>query len=166
MNYAKGISGAVTTAPKQKAKAAAQKRRRVPDKPAAQERHRRSACRPPDLNPCGDAAYGFLKTRFLPHYMGQALTGGIRKDSFYRSFALLCNHYGIYPVDTKGYAYPYGREVALHEAGRLLNQKYPQHIELQVLEDNGNLIVQATEICYRPHPVLHSRTARASHDAG
>lgn len=155
MDYAKVNSGAVTSNPKQKAKATAQKRRRVPDKPAAQERHRRSACRPLEVSPAGAAAYGFLKTRFLPHYIGQALAGGNGKDSFYRSFALLCNHYGINPIDTKGYAYPYGREVALHEAGMLLNQKYPQHIEMEVLENNGNLIVQATETCYTGNTLFY-----------
>ncbi|WP_297333433.1 hypothetical protein [Flavobacterium sp.] len=155
MEYATSSSGAVTATPKQKAKAAAQKRRRVPAQPAAQERHRRSACRPPEVSPAGAAAYGFLKTRFLPHYTGQAVAGGNGKDSFYRSFALLCNHYGIHPVDTKGYVYPYGREVALHEAGRLLNQKYPQHIETEVLEDNGNFIVQATETCYTGNTLFY-----------
>lgn len=155
MEYATSNSGAVTAAPKQKAKAAAQKCRRVPDGVAAQERHRRSACRPPEVSPCGAAAYGFLKTRFLPHYLGQAVTGGNGKNSFYRSFALLCNHYGIHPVDTKGYAYPYGREVALHEACRLLNQQYPQHIEMEVLEDNGHFVVQATETCYTGNTLFY-----------
>lgn len=155
MEYATSSNGAVTAAPKQKAKAAAQKRRRIPDKPSAQERHVRSPCRPPEVSPAGAAAYGFLKTRFLPHYTGQAVAGGNGKASFYHSFALLCNHYGIYPVDTKGYAYPYGREVALHEAGRLLNQKYPQHIEMEVLEDNGNFIVQAIETCYTGNTLFY-----------
>ncbi len=113
-----------------------------------QERHRRSACRPDEVSPAGAAAYGFLKTSFLTHYTGRQSQAVKRRQFFCRSFALLCNHYGIHPVDTNGYAYPYGREVVLHEAGRLLNQKYPQHIEMEVLEDNGNFIVQATETCY------------------
>ncbi|MFL9846032.1 hypothetical protein, partial [Flavobacterium rhizosphaerae] len=152
---AKDNSGAVTAAPKQKAKAAAQKRRRVPDKPAAQERHCRSACRPPEVSPCGAAAYGFLKTRFLPHYTGQAIAGGTEKKNFYRSLQLLCEYYRVQPVDTTGFAYPYGREVALHETGRLLNQTYPQHIEMDVLEHNRNFIVQATETCYTGNTLFY-----------
>ncbi|RDI11271.1 hypothetical protein [Flavobacterium sp. AG291] len=148
MDYATNNSGAVTAAPKQKAKAAAQKHSRVPDRLAAQERHRRGACRPPDFSPCGAAAYGFLKTRFLPHHTGQGITDSREKEHFYYSYGLLCKHYSINPVDTTGFAYPYGREVALHEAARLLNEKYSQHIGLELLEDNGNFVVEATETCY------------------
>ncbi|WP_159801804.1 hypothetical protein [Flavobacterium sp. MK4S-17] len=155
MDYATINSGAVTAAPKQKAKTAPQKHSRVPDGLAAQERRRRSACRPPEVSPCEAAAYGFLKTRILPHYMGQAIAGGNEREDFYRSFKLLCEHYGIHPVDTKGYAYPYGREVALHEAGRLLNQKYPQHIGLELLEHNGSFVIQATETCYTGNTLFY-----------
>ena len=155
MDYAKDNGGAVTAAPKQKAKAVAQKRSRIPDGLAAQERHRRSACRPPNLSPCGAAAYGFLKTRFLPHYTGQALVGSTEKEDFDHSYGLLCEHYGIKPVDTTGFAYPYGREVALHEAGRLLNQKYPQHIGLELLEHNGSFVIQATETCYTGNTLFY-----------
>jgi hypothetical protein len=155
MDYATINSGAVTAAPKQKAKAAAQKRSRIPDGFAAQERHRRSACRPPQVSPCGAAAYGFLKTRFLPHYTGQAIAGGIEKDDFYRSLKLLCEHYKVKPVDTKRFSYPYGREVALYETGRLLNQKYPQHISLELLEHNGSFVIQATETCYTGNTLFY-----------
>jgi hypothetical protein len=155
MDYAKYNSGAVTAAPKQKAKAAAQKRSRVPDRLAGQERYRRGTCRPPDLSPCGAAAYGFLKTRFLPHYTGQAIAGGNEREDFYRSFKLLCEHYKITPVDTATFAYPYGREVALHEVARLLNEKYSQHIGLELLEDNGSFAVQATETCYTGNTLFY-----------
>ncbi|MFP5438872.1 MAG: hypothetical protein ACLGH8_13885 [Bacteroidia bacterium] len=84
----------------------------------------------------------------MPHYAGQAITGNTEKEDFYRSFKLLCDHYNINTVDTAGFAYPYGREVALHEAARLLNEKYPQHIGLELLEDNGSFAVLATETCY------------------
>ncbi|MBY8961796.1 hypothetical protein KJK34_03420 [Flavobacterium sp. D11R37] len=155
MDYAKDINGAVTAAPKQKAKAAAQKRRRIPNRLAAQERHLRSACRPPGVSPCGAAAYGFLKTRFLPHYTGQAIAGGTEKKDFYRSLKLLCEHYKIKPLDTTGFAYPYGKEVVLYEAGRLLNQTYPQHIEMEVLEHNGSFAVEATESCYTGNTLFY-----------
>jgi len=149
MDYAKLNNRAVTAAPKQKAKAAAQKRSRVPDGLAAQERHRRSTCRSTAICPAGAAAYGFLKTRFLPHHTGQPFTGSDKeKEDFYRSFDLLCSHYGIIPVDTRGFAYPYGREVALHEAARLLRDKHPQHIEMEFQEDNGGFALYATERYY------------------
>lgn len=166
MDYAKANSGAVTTPPKQKAKATAQKRRRVPDGLTAQERHRRSAYRPPAICPAGAAAYGFLKIRFLPHYTGQALAGGnsiIEKEDFYRSFDLLCSHYRIKPIETKNFTYPYGSAVALHEVARLLNEQYTQHIEIVLEEDNGNFVLVATEhfntqntLFYIPVAPVHS----------
>lgn len=155
MDYATNNSGAVTAAPKQKAKAAAQERSRVPDGLAAQKRRRRSACRPPNLSPCGAAAYGFLKARFLPHHTGKGIADSREKEDFYHSFKLLCEHYKITPVDTAAFAYPYGREVALHEAERLLNDKYSQHIGLDLLEDNGSFAVQATETCYKGNTLFY-----------
>ncbi|MFP5436750.1 MAG: hypothetical protein ACLGH8_03115 [Bacteroidia bacterium] len=50
-------------------------------------------------------------------------------------------------MDTRGFAYPYGREVALHEAARLLKDKHSQHIEMDLQEDNGSFTLHATE-CY------------------
>ena len=65
MDYATYPIGAAAPAPKQKAKAAAPKRRAVSAYIATKKGHRRGACRPPALSPCIPAAYGFLKTRFL-----------------------------------------------------------------------------------------------------
>ncbi|PZR14339.1 MAG: hypothetical protein DI539_18985 [Flavobacterium psychrophilum] len=145
MDYAKDTNGAVAAAPKQKAKAAAPKRRRIPAEPWAQKGQRSNPCRPPAISTCGAAAYGFLKNRFLPHYTGQAVAGDSEKADFYRSFSLLYSHYLISPVDTQNLAYPYGREVALHEAARLLRDTHPQYIEIELLEDNGTFALHVTE---------------------
>jgi len=146
MSHATPLIGAATVAQKPKAKAAAQKRRAVPALPLPQEGQRRRACRPHAVSPCGAAAYGFLKTRILPHYVGQATAGSPQeKDSFYHSFALLCSHYGIAPADTQHFAYPYGRDVALHEAARLLRGKYPQQISIAFEESDGDFLLTAHE---------------------
>lgn len=147
MSHATTAIRAASPAPKPTAKTAAQKRRAVPALARAQEGHRRSAYRPPAICPAGAAAYGFLKTRFLPHHTGQAVSGcaANEKEGFYRSFALLCSHYGICPVDTKGFAYPYGREVALFEAARLLRDKHPQHITIEPKENDGEFILNVRE---------------------
>lgn len=136
MDYATHCIGAATPAPKPKAKAAPQKRSAVPTIPLAKERHRRGAVRPPAVCPSVPAAYGFLKTRFLPHFTGQHLADKTtEKQTFYRSFELLCNHYGITPIPTQPLAYPYGQEVALYEAQRLLSDKCPQHTAIAFEED-------------------------------
>jgi hypothetical protein len=148
MHHATPDNRAIATAPKQKAKTAAQKRRAVPAVPSEKKGQRSHACRPPAISPCGAAAYGFLKIRFLPHYTGQATAGGIEKEGFYRSFALLCSHYNICPAATHNLAYPYGSRLALHEAARLLKEKYPQHIEVELHEGNGNFALNVTESYY------------------
>lgn len=140
------ISGQLRPPPVPKAKIAAQKRRRTVALPIPQERCRRSVGRPPAICPAGAAAYGFLKTRFLPHAVGQAMAGSpAEKEQFYLSFSLLCNHYGITPVDTRNFAYPYGREVALHEAGRLLREKLPQNVQIAFEQTDRNFLLTVTE---------------------
>lgn len=146
MDYSTIDIGATSTTPVRQAKTAAQKRRRTAALPLPQERCRRSSGRPPAICPAGAAAYGFLKTRFLPHAVGQPVAGSEQeKKDFYDSYALLCSHYGIAPVDTRGFAYPYGREVALHEAGRLLREKLPQNVQLAFEQADGDFVLRVTE---------------------
>lgn len=146
MDYETAYIGAAAAAPKQKAAAPAQKRRAVPAVPLKKERHRRCAGRPTDLSPCIPAANGFLKARFLPHFAGQAVQDcREEQEQFYRCFSLMCRHYDINPVDTAQLAHPYGCEVALHEAHRLLQDKFPFQISLEWEKENGDFALNATE---------------------
>lgn len=146
MEYETAYIGAAAAAPKQKAAAPAQKRRAVPAVPLTKERHRRGAFRPTDLSPCSDAAYGFLKIRFLPHHAGEnQKENPLEKGHFYRCFALLCRHYGINPTDTSVLDYPYGRQAALHEAQRLLSEKLPHRITIDFEADNENFMLTTAE---------------------
>jgi hypothetical protein len=146
MDYETAYIGAAAAASKQKTAAPAQKRRAVPAVPLTKERRRRGIGRPTGLSPCADAAYGFLKIRFLPHFAGQAVQD-CRKEQqqFYRCFSLMCRHYGIAAVDTSGLVYPYGREVSLYEADRLLQEKFHFHISLEWEMENGDYALNATE---------------------
>lgn len=147
MDYANATIRAATPAQKPKAKAAAPKRRAVPALAKAQEGHRRGAVGFPAIRPALPAAYGFLKARFLPHFAGQPVAGNAaEKAAFYKSFDLLCSHYGISPVDTQHFSYPYGRSVALYEAERLLREQCPQHIAITFEEDEiGTPVLTVTE---------------------
>ena len=146
MNYATTPIGTASPAPIPKAATAAQKRRAVPAVPLPPKGHCRSTFRPSAVRPAGAAAYGFLKTRFLPHFSGQPMVGSpLEKDSFYRCFELLCTHYEIEPIDTKELAYPYCREVALHEAHRLLRGRLPQSVQVSFEQENGEFVLNATE---------------------
>lgn len=155
MDYATTHNRAIAPTRKQKAKATAQKHRAVPALPFPKEGQCSRAVRPPAISPCRAAAYGFLKTRFLPHHTGQAVAaGGNReKECFYRSFALLCSHYGIAPVPTESLAYPYGREVALHEAARLLRTQCPEQVTISFEESNDKWELTAGE-CFNTSNTL------------
>lgn len=172
MDYETAYIGAAAAAPKQKAAAPAQKRRTVPAFPYAQKRHLRGAVRQADLSPCYPAAYGFLKTRFLPHYAGQTEQQDSREEKhFYRFFLFLCRHYGISPVDTAGLAHPYGLEVSLHEANRLLQDKFPFQTSLEWEKENGDFSLCTVErfdmqntLFFIPvlplHPMMQDRKRR------
>lgn len=146
MEYETAYIGAAPSAPKQETASPAQKRRAVPALPSKEERHRRGARRPPALSPCGAAAYGFLKPRFLPHYAGQqAHYSPKEQQQFCRCFPLLCAYYDIHPVDTSALSYPYKREVLLHEADRLLKDKFHFNVSIDWEEENGNFTLNAIE---------------------
>ncbi|RYJ44246.1 hypothetical protein [Flavobacterium beibuense] len=146
MDYATPSIRAAMPAPKQKTKAAAQKRRAVPAVPKAQKGLSRGAFRPPAISPCPPAAYGFLNTRFLPQIPAQGTGCEKEKAGFYQNFALLCSHYGITPIATDTLPYPYGREVALHEARRLLREAHRGCIAIDFEKyDDGAAFLTAAE---------------------
>ncbi|SEP05726.1 hypothetical protein [Flavobacterium sp. fv08] len=174
MEYETAYIGEAQTSQKQKAAAPAQKRRTVPAFPIKKERRRRGACRPPEISPAGTAAYGFLKTRFLPHYAGESSSHDPKEqERFYHCFGLLCSHYGINPFDTAKLDYPYGQLAALHEADRLLGEKLKQQVSLSFEKENGNFMLYAAErfdtqntLFYIPvlplHQMLQNRSRRKS----
>ena len=175
MDYAIKHKRAASAAHKQKAKAAAPKRRAVPAEPEPQEGCRRGAAGQAAIRPAGAAAYGFLNVRFLPHLAGQPATVLPRdEDGFYRSFTLLCSHYGITPMDTRFLGYPYSKAVALWEARKLLRARQ-EDVQITACRDAaGNLVLHAKEtyntgntLYYIPVVPLHRllqdcRTKRAA----
>jgi hypothetical protein len=146
MDYAIKYKRAASAAHQQKAPTAAPKRRAVPADPEPKEGCCRIAAGQAAVRPAGAAAYGFLKVRFLPHLAGQPLTASPQdEDAFYRSFALLCAHYGITPMETRSLGYPYSKAVALWEAKAML-RKRQEHIEILEHRDAaGSLVLQARE---------------------
>lgn len=146
MEYATKDRRGASAAQERKAKGAAPKRRAVPAATKPQEGCRRGAAGQAAIRPSGAAAYGFLKVRFLPHGAGQPVTVSAKdEEDFYRSFALLCGHYGIAAMETRSLGYPYSKAVALWEANGLLRARQ-EHIEImESREAAGRLILQAKE---------------------
>lgn len=146
MDYATTDKRAVSAAQKRKAKAAAQKRRAIPAAIEPKERCRRSAKGQASIRPAGAAANGFLKVRFLPHLAGQPVSlSQNEEEDFYRSFALLCDHYSIAASETRSLGYPYNKAVALWEAGKLLRARREDVQILEYRDAVGSLVLQAEE---------------------
>jgi hypothetical protein len=131
---------------KQKAKAAPPKRRAVPAEPEPKEGCCRGAAGQAAIRPAGAAAYGFLKVRFLPHLAGQPVTvSATDEEDFYRSFILLCIHYGITPMETRCIGYPYSKAVALWEARKLLRARKEDVQIAECRDAAGSLVLQSKE---------------------
>ncbi|MGQ2983145.1 hypothetical protein [Flavobacterium sp.] len=176
MDYATKDKRAVSATRKQKEKAAAPKRRAIPAASKPPQGCSRGAAGQAASSPARAAAYGFLKVRFLPHLAGQpvALSQNEEED-FYRSYALLCDHYGVAPMDTRSLGYPYNKAVALWEANSLLRARREQIEIVESRDAAGNMLLQAEEtyntgntLYYIPVVPLHGllqdrRTRHAAH---
>jgi hypothetical protein len=146
MDYATKNKRAASAARKQKAKAAAPKHRAVPAASEPPQGCRRGASGQAAIRPAGAAAYGFLKVRFLPHLAGQPVTVSAKdEEDFYRSFALLCRHYGLSPMETRSLGYPYNKAVALWEADRLLRARQENIQIIESTDTAGSPVLQAKE---------------------
>jgi hypothetical protein len=146
MDYAIKNKRAATAAQTQKAKTAAPKCGAVPAAIKQEERCRRGANGQDTVSPAGDAAYGFLKVRFLPHLAGQPVTIAPADEAdFFRSFALTCEHYTINPIETQSFGYPYSKALALWEANALLHARQEDIKITESRDASGRLVMQAEE---------------------
>jgi len=147
MDYATKDNRAATAAQKQKAKAAASKRRAFPAATQSPTGCRRSAERQAAIRSEGTAAYGFLRCAFLPHWTGkaQSSTDPSEEHDFYASYTLLCSHYNLSPMETRSLGYPYGKAVALWAVEGLLKGR-KEIIEItEVRTASQKLCLQAKE---------------------
>lgn len=91
---------------------------------------------------CTDShvANGFLKASFLPKLKisksVQACTESEKKErDFYSSLSQLAAHYGIEPMQTRQYDYPYNISLALWDAQEKLKQTGSNWDSLQLVQD-------------------------------
>ena len=146
MDYATTDKRAASAAQKRKAKAASQKRRAVPAAIKQEKGCRRGAKGQAAIHPAGDATNGFLKVRFLPHLAGQPVKASPKdEEDFYRSFTLMCDHYGISTMETRSLGYPYNKAVALWEVGKLLGEKQQGVQVMESRDAMGSLLLYGEE---------------------
>lgn len=148
MNATKNHIGKNTTARRTKAKTTAPTVGRIYLLDEAKQRQCRNTKRPTEVSSCESASNGFLKTKFLPKFRENdslKLFGKSRKDlnqiqrknakkesDFYQSLSQLAEHYGIYPMETKDFEYPYNISLSIWDVKKKLNEKVEHwdHIRL------------------------------------
>lgn len=91
---------------------------------------------------CADnnAANGFLRTTFLPKLeetqpLQDSRQSAKMERDFYRSVYQLVEHYGIQPMQTQSYCYPYNIALALWDLKRQLQNKVRDWQEIKLLQD-------------------------------
>jgi len=146
MDYATHTSRAAKAAKGKKAAVASPQRGAVPAGDATQARCGRGIARPIAGSPSGNAAHAFLKLCFLPHctILKESQVQD-EENQFYGAFGQLCDFYSIAPMATRHLGYPYGREVALWDARRLLRSSFEQHIEISPERNDNTVSIAVTE---------------------
>ncbi|MBS1631597.1 MAG: hypothetical protein JST10_03385 [Bacteroidetes bacterium] len=96
------------------------------------------------------AANGFLRTTFLPKLVetqplqDSRQSTGMERD-FYRSVYQLVEHYGIQPMQTQSYGYPYNIALALWDLKRQLPNKVRDWEEIKLLQDGRKTFLSSEE---------------------
>ena len=112
MNYATQYSiGNYQHTPAENTTATAPTIRRVRTMDAKSQRCRRGTERQTEICTDSNASDGFLKCVFLPKLKTVQSAQACKKTAkterdFYKSLSQLAEHYGIEPLQTKGYGYP------------------------------------------------------------
>lgn len=151
MNYAKtNHIGGSETARGNKAKTASRTARRVHALDAETKRRRRGAEGQTKGGSCGDATNGFLKVSFLPVLQqNKAVQAGKEsekmQDDFYASLDRLAWHYGIMPMETRHFSFPYNTALALWDLQEKLKKRVVNFSELRVLQDSEKTYLTCEE---------------------
>lgn len=117
-------------------------------------KRRKGRCRHPkgqtEIRPDLHAADGFLKGRFLPKLFPSnkevPYPGKAAERSFYKNRDLLCQFYGIIPMETRLYKYPYNIALALWDIQQKLEDSKQEKIDVSVQEGQKGWYLVCDEI--------------------
>ena len=116
--------------------------------------------RPTEICSDKSTANGFLKCTFLPKLKEniaqklasdeQNLTQIQRKNTkterdFYQSLSRLTEHYGLNPISTKYFGYPYNIALALDDIQKQLKNKVKDWEEIRLIEEKGKTYFTSEE---------------------
>lgn len=141
MNHASTYPvGHYQNAPKAKAKTIAQTARRVRRLDAETKRRRPSSKRQTPIRTPEPTAHGFLKCQFLPKLKISETAQACKKSStiernFYKSLSHLAKHYGIEPMPTQDFEFPYNLALAVSDAEEKLKKKILDWEEIRLVQD-------------------------------
>lgn len=151
MDYAKdNYFGNSSTSRAKKTKTSSRTARRFYALDAGNQRRRRGAERQTQVSTCGDATDGFLKVAFLPVLQGTKTVQACQEsakmqDDFYASLDSLAEHYGIKPMPTRHFEYPYNMALASWDVEGKLKKSVGNFSELQVVQESGTRYLVSEE---------------------
>mgnify|MGYP003604257865 CR=1 FL=1 len=119
------------------------------------KRHFRNPKRPKEISSDSATSNGFLKATFLPKLKedetvttqqnGRKITK--TKRDFYQSLSLLANHYGINPMPTKEFEYPYNITLSLFDVEKQLKNKIKNWDNIRLIQKENKTYFISEERC-------------------
>lgn len=108
---------------------------------AKTKERRRNKKRQTEIGTDNGATNGFLKCSFLPKLQEAQTVQACGKPEkterdFYQSLFKLAGHYGIQPMQSRQYGYPYNIALALDDTEEQLKKKFRDWEELRLLQDS------------------------------
>jgi hypothetical protein len=119
----------------------------------------RNTERKAEIRTHSNASDGFLKCRFLPKQEERPILQDCRiiaktEREFYRSLSNLANQYGVEPMLTKKYDFPYNIALAMWDMECKLKQVNIEWDDFKLIRQN-NEILFAREDCFRVYPFYY-----------
>ena len=124
--------------------------RRVLTMDAKSQRHKRSTERQTEICTHSNVTNGFLKCGFLPKLKTTQSIQDCKKTAktqrdFYKSLSQLAEHYGIEPLLTQDYGYPYNMALAMWDAETKLKQNNVNWDNLRLVQDSRKTFFTSEE---------------------
>ena len=93
---------------------------------------------------------GFLRSTFLPKLkvpktLGACQDGARMEEDFYESLFQLGTHYGLKPMETRHFGFPYNMALALEDVQKQLRHRVRDFEELQLVQHNGKTYLKSEE---------------------
>ena len=170
MNATKNHIGNHKITRKTKAKTTAPTIGRICRLDETEQRHGRNTKRPTEISSCKSTSNGFLNTTFLPKFKENDFQKSIptatrdlnqiqKKNTkterdFYQSLYQLTEHYGLIPMQTKDFEFPYSIALSIWDIKKQLNEKI-EHWDTIRLVDNGDKTYFKSKERYNTNATLY-----------